>query len=79
MPTGDNQNSNQEIINALARNRELLEQIFASAEKTRQYIFWIKIVTIVKIVLIVLPLIIGLLFILPMLKNAINFYSSGAL
>ena len=79
LTTDNNQNFNQDLINALARNRELIERVYESTEKTRRYIFWIYILSILKIVLIVLPIIILLVFLLPMLKDVIDLYTGGAL
>lgn len=51
----------EEIKLQLQKQRELLEQIFASVEKTRKYFLWTMIAT---IVLFIVPLII-FLFALP--------------
>ncbi|MBU6415016.1 hypothetical protein KGQ34_02125 [Patescibacteria group bacterium] len=51
----------EETKSQLQKQRELLEQIFASVEKTRKYFLWTMIAT---IVLFVVPLII-FLFALP--------------
>ena len=69
------ESNHQKIIAELSRNRELLERIFASSEKARRYIFWLHVMSILKIVLIVVPLIIGLIFVGPLLKNLGNVMS----
>ena len=60
----------QEIEKRLDAQRELLEAIYRSTEKTRKYFLY---TLIVSLVLFVLPLI-GLIFVLP---NALSVYTSG--
>ena len=60
----------QEIKEQLGAQRELLEKIYLSTEKTRKYFLY---TLIVSLVLFVLPLI-GLIFVLP---NALSVYTSG--
>lgn len=72
--------AHQEIIGELERNRELLERIFSSTEKTRRYIFWLHTLSIIKIVLIVIPIIIGIIIVAPLLKglkNILPLYTGG--
>ncbi len=71
----NDESNHQKIITELSRNRELLERIFASSEKARRYIFWLHVMSILKIALIVVPLIIGLIFVGPLLKNLGNVMS----
>ncbi len=78
---GDSEAGDQKLfIETMERNRELLERIYESSEKTRKYIFWLRIAEIVKLLLIVVPLVIGLFFIAPLLKNfqnVLNLYTGG--
>ncbi len=64
--------AHKEIIEEIERNRELLERVFSSTEKARRYIFWLHVMSIVKIVLIVVPIIIGIAIAAPLLKNLQN-------
>ncbi len=50
-----------EILERVKQNEEKLEQIFASVEKTRKYIFWTMVIT---VVFLVLPLI-GIIVAIP--------------
>lgn len=50
-----------ELFQKLKENRELLDKIYVSVEKTRRYFLW---VLIVSVVVFVLPLI-GLFFAIP--------------
>lgn len=58
-----------EILEKLKQNEEKIDKIFISVEKTRKYIFWTMIIT---VVFLVLPLI-GIIFIIP---TFLNTYSS---
>ena len=55
----------QEILRKLAEQEEKINKIYISVEKTRKYIFWTVVIT---ILVIVLP-IIGLIFVLPSFMN----------
>jgi hypothetical protein len=58
-----------EILERLKQDEEKLEKIYVSVEKTRKYLFWTMVVT---LVFLILPLI-GLVFAIP---SFINTYSS---
>lgn len=59
--------SNEEqILEILKENQKILKQTYASAEKTRKYLLYTAIFT---IVMIVLP-IIGLIIVVPMFLNS---------
>lgn len=58
----------QEILNRLAKQDELLQKIFKSAEKTRQMFLWTLIIT---LVLFLVPLL-GLLFAIPALLTTLG-------
>lgn len=58
-----------EILQKIKENRELLDRIYISAEKTRKYFLW---VLIISVVVFVLPLI-GLFFAVP---SFLDTYSS---
>jgi hypothetical protein len=58
-----------EILEKLKQDEEKLDKIFISVEKTRKYLFWTMVVT---VVFLVLPLI-GLVFAIP---SFLSTYSS---
>ena len=58
-----------ELFQKIKENRELLDKIYVSVEKTRKYFLW---VLIVSVVVFILPLI-GLFFAIP---SFIDTYSS---
>lgn len=71
--------AHKNMLAELGRNRELLESIYASNEKTKRYLYWIMISQVVKIVVIVVPLIIALFFLIPFLEQAVNIYTGAGL
>lgn len=58
----------QEILERLKKNEEKLDQIYTSVEKTRKYLFWTFVVT---IVVVVLPLL-GVLAAIPQFMSTYN-------
>ena len=58
----------QEILNRLAKQEELIQNIFKSAEKTRKMFLWTLIIT---LVLFFIPLF-GLLFAIPALFTTLG-------
>ena len=58
-----------ELLQKIKENKELLDKIYASVEKTRMYFLW---VLIISVVVFVLPLI-GLFFAIP---SFLDTYSS---
>lgn len=58
----------QEILNRLAKQEELIQKIFESAEKTRKMFLWTLIIT---LVLFFLPLF-GLLFVIPSFLSTLS-------
>lgn len=58
-----------ELLQKIKENRELLDKIYVSVEKTRMYFLW---VLIISVVVFVLPLI-GLFFAIP---SFLDTYSS---
>ena len=59
----------EELLQKIKENKELLDKIYVSVEKTRMYFLW---VLIVSVVVFVLPLI-GLFFVIP---SFLDTYSS---
>jgi type IV secretory pathway component VirB8 len=69
--------NNGDLKNSIDQNRELLERIYESTEKTRRYIFWLHVITVVKIILIIVPAVILMFFVAPMLKEVVQIYTGG--
>lgn len=65
----------QEILNRIARQEELIENVYASVEKTRKYFMW---TLIVSAVFFILPLI-GLMFAVPFFLSTMTSGMQGLL
>lgn len=61
-----------DLVNLLKENRLLLEKIYKTSEKTRRYMLWNIIGMYLKIVIIVVPMIIGAFYVWPLLKQALG-------
>ncbi|TRZ50776.1 hypothetical protein D4R99_05535 [bacterium] len=64
-----------EILERIKQNEEKLEMIFVSVEKTRKYIFWTMVVT---VVFLVLPLI-GIIVAIPSFMSTYSSLSGAGL
>jgi len=66
----------KKIENLLKQNLRLSHDIYESVEKTRKYILWLKIFNIIKIVLVLLPLVIALIFLPKLISTYLGEYTS---
>ncbi len=53
---------------------ELLWKIYENTEKTRRYVFWGRIMSLIYLLLIVVPLILAFIYLPPLLKNTLAPY-----
>lgn len=53
---------------------EILEKILEQSEKTKKYLLWLKILSIIKIAIIVIPIILGIIYLPPFMKKMIEKY-----
>ena len=60
----------------LRRNLEMSEKILEKTEIIKKYIKWQKIWSIIRLLIIAIPLIIGFLYLPPIIKNYLSQYSS---
>lgn len=56
------------------KNLEYTKEIHGMVKKIRRYVIFQQVFSVIKIVLIVIPLIIGIIFALPFFKEALNTY-----
>lgn len=75
--TNEDLNIQSELKSVLERNRELLERIYESTEKTRRYLFWIKVLNILKMVVIIITLVGVLFYMAPLLQEVLSLYTKG--
>ncbi len=66
--------NNPSLERLLKENIKLNEKIYKSCQKTEKYIYFIKSFGIVKTILIVIPIIIGILYLIPIVGDFIGVY-----
>jgi hypothetical protein len=69
-------NLTDEQTDLLRRNLEVSEKILKQTDYIKKYIKWQKIWGVIKIVIIVIPLIIGVIYLPPLFKNYFNQFIS---
>lgn len=75
--TNEDLNTQSALQSVLERNREILERIYDSTEKTRRYLFWIKVLNIIKLIVVVLSFVSILVYMAPLLKKVLDLYTKG--
>ncbi len=58
----------------LRENIALNKKIYASCQKSEKFIFFIKAFGIIKFILIVIPIVIGILYLIPLLSGFFDMY-----
>jgi len=53
---------------------EILWKIYESSEKTRKYLMWNRILSFIKILIIIIPIILAIIYLPPLIQNAISPY-----
>ena len=60
----------------LRKNLELTQEIYEHTRKTRSYIMFGQVITVIKIVLIIGPLILALVYLPPLIREALSTYDN---
>ena len=66
----------EEIKKLLEKNLKLTGEIYKMAKSIKSFILWQRIFSALKILIIVVPIIIGIIYLPPLLKDLINQYQS---
>ena len=66
--------NNPSLERLLKENIELNEKIYESCQKTEKYIHFIRAFGIVKFILVVIPIVIGVLYVVPLLGSFFDMY-----
>jgi hypothetical protein len=66
--------NNSSLERLLKENIELNEKIYESCQKTERYIHFIRAFGIVKFILVVIPIVIGALYVIPLLGGFFDMY-----
>jgi len=64
----------EEIKKLLEQNLELTNQIYKQTKYIKNYVFWAQIGSILKILLIVVPIILGIIYLPPLIKDLMGQY-----
>lgn len=64
----------EEIKRLLQKNLEYTKEIHAEVLKIKKKLMWQKIFSIIKVVIVLIPLIIGLIYAIPFLQQAAEAY-----
>jgi len=69
------ENNNEEIKKMLAENLEQSKEILKCVKSTRRIMMFDQIMSVLKIVIIIVPLILGFLYLAPLFKKATGMIS----
>jgi len=63
-----------ELNQKLKEQNELLKALLKQGEKTKKYLFWLRVFGIVKIIIIATPIVLGVIYLPPFIERAIENY-----
>jgi hypothetical protein len=66
----------EEIKKLLEKNLELTEEIHKIVKSVKKYMLWQNIFSFLKILIIVVPIVIGIIYLPPLLKDVFQQYQS---
>lgn len=66
--------ANPDLRALLEENLKLSRAIYVSSEKTRRYILWGQVLGLLKVLIIIVPLVLGFLYLRPYLDQVIQTY-----
>ncbi len=64
----------RQIKSLLKRNLEYSRQAIEIAERNKRYILWIKIINLLKLIVILIPIILALIYLPPVVKEFVGKY-----
>lgn len=68
--------SSQEVLDLLKTNLEMTKEIQVNVRHINEYVAWQRIFSWLKILFIVVPIVLGVIYLPPLLKDAFNQYGS---
>jgi hypothetical protein len=66
--------SQKDTRQLLEENQQLLRLILSNTEKTRKYILWGRILSVIYVLIIITPIILAAIYLPPMLKSFVQPY-----
>jgi hypothetical protein len=64
----------QQLKNLMKQNLELTHELEAEMRKVKNYLFWAKVWSWVKLALIMVPIILALIYLPPIIREALDEY-----
>jgi len=68
--------SNYDVRKLLEENIKLSKSIFRSTEKIRKHMQWMKIMSIIRILIIIIPLVLAIIYVPPLLSKLSETFGS---
>ena len=67
-------NQDEQIKKLLEKNLEYSREIYQQTKYIKNYVFWAQVAGVLKILLIVVPIILGIIYLPPLLKGVFDQY-----
>jgi hypothetical protein len=67
----------EEIKKLVEKNLEVSEEILKTVKYVKNYVFWARVYGFVKVLIIVIPLAIGIIYLPPLIKELFGQYQSA--
>lgn len=65
-----------QVKKILEQNFKLTEEIYKQTKYIKNYVFWAQIAGVIKILLIVIPIVVGIIYLPPLLKGVFDQYKN---
>ncbi|MBI5254726.1 hypothetical protein HY932_03045 [Candidatus Falkowbacteria bacterium] len=65
---------NEQLKNLMKQNLELLHDLEVDVRKIKNYLFWQRVGTVIKVLLILIPIALAIIYLPPIIKNALGQY-----
>ena len=70
----ENETENNKIEKLLEKNIEMTEEVYQMTKKINKFVFWQKIFQTINILIIVVPIVLGIIYLPPLLKGVVGQY-----
>lgn len=70
----DNRHEHDNIKDLLKKNHEALEEILGVVRYTRRFVIWQQIFGVIKLILIIIPIVLGVIYLPPILRDLVGQY-----
>ncbi len=70
----ENETENNKIEKLLEKNIEMTKEVYQMTKKINKFVFWQKIFQTINILIIVVPVVLGIIYLPPLLKGVVGQY-----